>query len=39
MEDGIEDAVTDKTCEHPVQSDEYHRTIGVVDDDLGANAI
>ena len=36
MEDRFEDTVSDKTCEDPVQSDEYHRTIGVVDDDFGA---
>jgi hypothetical protein len=39
MEDGFEDAVADKTNHHPVESDECHRTIGVVDDDLGSHAI
>ena len=36
VKDWLEDAVTYKTGKHPVQSDEYHRTIGVVDDDFGA---
>lgn len=39
MEDGLEDAVADKTNDHPVESDECHCTIGVVDDNLGANVI
>ena len=35
LEDRFKDTVTDKTCEHPVQSDENHRTIGVIDHDVG----
>ena len=39
MEDRFKDSVTDKTGEHPMQSDEYHRAIGVINDDFGTNAI
>ena len=33
-EEGFENAVTDAPYHHPVKPDEYHRTIGVVDDEL-----
>ena len=39
VEDRFKDSVTDKTCQHPVQSDEYHGAIGVINDDFGTNAI
>lgn len=39
MEDGLEDAVTDKADRHPVKSDEYHGAVGVVHDDVRLNAI
>lgn len=39
LEDRFKDTVTDKTCEHPVQSDENHRTIGVIDHDVGMKTI
>lgn len=39
MEDRLEDAVADEAGKHPVQSDKYHRAIGVIDDDVRMDSI
>jgi hypothetical protein len=39
MEEGFQDAITDASDRHPVHADEYHCTIGVVDDDVGMYSI
>ena len=38
-EDGFEDAVADDAGKHPVQSDECHGAIGVIDDDVRMDSI
>jgi hypothetical protein len=35
MEEGFEDAITDKSYYHPMQTNEYHSAVGIVDDDIG----
>jgi hypothetical protein len=39
MEEGFEDAITDKSYYHPMQTNEYHSAIGIVNDDVGMHPI
>ena len=39
MEDRLEDAVADEAGKHPVQSDECHGAVGVVDNDVGVYSV
>jgi hypothetical protein len=39
MEEGFEDAITDKSYYHPMQTNEYHSAVGIVDDDIGMDTV
>ena len=39
MEEGFQDAITDTTHYHPMHTDEYHRTIGVINYDVGMYSV
>ena len=39
MEDGFQDAIAYRTHEHPVEPYKHHRTVGVIDDDVGAHPV